>query len=265
MLGCGIYAIVNKQTGKFYIGSAVDFEARWRVHKCQLRNGKHHSQHLQRSWDKYGEENFDFIVVEIVERDRLLGVEQSYLRTLKPFDGVTGYNVSEKATGVCLSGRKNPNYGKQMSQEQREKISRTLKGHQVSDETRVKISQNTPRQSGPLNYNYGKPVSEERRKRQSEKMKGRFSGENNPSFGKRASEETRTKQSLARRGKTGTLCPNSKPVKQYTKDMVLVDEYVSATDAAIKTGANNSNISACCHGKIKSAHGFVWQYADAVR
>lgn len=258
----GIYMIVNKETGKFYLGSAVNFEARWRVHKSQLRNGKHHSPHLQRSWNKYGEEKFDFTIVKEVERGELLAVEQFYLDLLRPYDTTIGYNISESATGCGLSGEKNPNFGKAMPKEQREKIATTLRGHPVSAETRLKISQNTPRQTGALNHNYGRSVSDERRKAHSEKMKGRYAGENNPCFGKHPSEETRIKMSISRKGKTGALCSNSKRVYQYTKDMSLVSEYVSATEASAQTGINNSNISACCLGKLKWTGGFIWRYAD---
>lgn len=258
----GIYKITNTVNGKFYIGSAVDFKRRWNVHRCQLRQGRHHSPHLQRAWDKLGENAFEFSVIECVEKDSLLQVEQQYLDKLKPFDGHVGYNISEKATGVGLPGVKNPNYGKRMPNDQREKIRKTLTGHHVSQETRQKIGANTARRCGPANHNYGKPVSEARRKAQSEKMKGRFAGKNNPAYGKPISEDARSKMSAARLGKTGALCPNSKRVFQYTKNMEMIAEYVSATEASAAVGINNSNISACCNGKIKSSGGYIWRYAD---
>ena len=66
---CGVYMIKNKINGKFYIGSSVDITYRWARHKRQLRNGNHHSIHLQRAWDKYGEENFEFKVIEECSED----------------------------------------------------------------------------------------------------------------------------------------------------------------------------------------------------
>lgn len=45
----GIYAIINTKTNKHYIGSAINFEERWKRHFKDLDNGNHHSIKLQRS------------------------------------------------------------------------------------------------------------------------------------------------------------------------------------------------------------------------
>ena len=39
----GIYKIVNLINGKVYIGSAVNFEKRWREHRRGLISKNHHS------------------------------------------------------------------------------------------------------------------------------------------------------------------------------------------------------------------------------
>jgi hypothetical protein len=61
----GIYKIVNKINGKYYIGSSINIHRRWREHKCGLLNNKHPNLHLQKSWNKYGCNNFDFIIISI--------------------------------------------------------------------------------------------------------------------------------------------------------------------------------------------------------
>ena len=53
--------------GKKYVGSAVNFKRRRRKHRKSLRKGTHHSPHLQNAWNKYGEDNFKFDVLEYVE------------------------------------------------------------------------------------------------------------------------------------------------------------------------------------------------------
>lgn len=78
-MACGIYEIVNIANGKRYVGSAVNFSARWRVHRHHLRNGKHHSIALQRAWDKYGEESFEFSIIEECDRGKLMEREQIHL------------------------------------------------------------------------------------------------------------------------------------------------------------------------------------------
>ena len=60
----GIYRIKNLKNKKCYYGSSKNIEKRWRTHSNNLKNGKHHNIHLQRSWDKYGEDNFVFELVE---------------------------------------------------------------------------------------------------------------------------------------------------------------------------------------------------------
>lgn len=60
----GIYKIKNRITHKVYIGESLDIKQRWASHKSELRRGKHHSERLQKDWNKYGEKAFRFSVVE---------------------------------------------------------------------------------------------------------------------------------------------------------------------------------------------------------
>ncbi|QIW88501.1 hypothetical protein [Pseudanabaena phage PA-SR01] len=45
----GIYQIINKENGKIYIGSTLNFKMRFRGHKSELRRGIHGNAHLQNS------------------------------------------------------------------------------------------------------------------------------------------------------------------------------------------------------------------------
>jgi len=60
----GIYKIKNKITHKVYIGESINIAQRWSTHKSELRRGVHHSERLQKEWNKYGERAFRFSVVE---------------------------------------------------------------------------------------------------------------------------------------------------------------------------------------------------------
>ncbi len=63
-----IYKIENVINGKVYIGSTDrDFRFRKAEHYHQLRRSKHHSIYLQNAWNKYGEENFIFAIVQFTE------------------------------------------------------------------------------------------------------------------------------------------------------------------------------------------------------
>ena len=59
----GIYKIVNKINGKYYVGSSKNIPVRWSDHKETLNKSSHYNVHLQRSWKKYGNHNFEFVIV----------------------------------------------------------------------------------------------------------------------------------------------------------------------------------------------------------
>ncbi len=130
----GVYQIKNIENGKVYIGSSVDIQKRWREHRSHLSNNDHHSLHLQRAWNKYGEENFEFEVIEYVEIFEELRIrEQHYMDLTKCYQRKNGYNTSHSAFGRA---------GVKHSDETKKKMSESSKGQIVkhSDETKKKIS-----------------------------------------------------------------------------------------------------------------------------
>ena len=92
----GIYKILNKLTDDCYVGSSINTKQRSQRHFKDLRNGYHHSIVLQRAVDKYGIENFEFIIIEECDKTILIEREQFYLDSLKP-----KYNIARNA-GSCL-------------------------------------------------------------------------------------------------------------------------------------------------------------------
>lgn len=126
----GIYKITNTVNGKVYVGSAVNVQRRWFEHKNHLQNQKHHSQHLQRAWNSYGESVFAFELIESVNKEDLIQREQHWMDLLRAF-GKHGYNVSPKA-GSSL--------GIKRSDETRRRISQSKHGS---------IPWNTGQKTGP--------------------------------------------------------------------------------------------------------------------
>lgn len=103
----GIYQIICKTTGKRYIGSTgVSFRKRWTCHLSALRRNKHSSIYLQNAWNKYGESNFLFLIIDIIPKDKCLKQEQMYFDTV---DHSTLFNTIFTATiggGMINKGRK---------------------------------------------------------------------------------------------------------------------------------------------------------------
>lgn len=53
---------------------------------------------------------------------------------------------------------------------------------------------------------------------------------------------------------------HSKPVLQYTLDSQFVREWESATQAEREGGFVSGSIAACCRGKLKKHHNFIFKY-----
>lgn len=54
----------------------------------------------------------------------------------------------------------------------------------------------------------------------------------------------------------------SKRVAQYSLDGVLIAIYSSTMEAYRQTGIPQPTISACCCGRLKTAHGYIWRYLE---
>ncbi len=93
----GVYQIRCLPTGKIYVGSTVDLRHRWGQHRRKLRGGNHHNTHLQNAWDKYGEANFEFVVLELAAEVDLLQVEQKWLDETDCANPEVGFNVFDTA------------------------------------------------------------------------------------------------------------------------------------------------------------------------
>jgi group I intron endonuclease len=93
---CGVYQIINKVTGQFYVGSSVDMDARFRKHLYDLRHN-FHQKHLQNAWNQYGKDAFVFKHICYLEPEELKKAEQEILDALYS-TGIL-YNVSPNAQG----------------------------------------------------------------------------------------------------------------------------------------------------------------------
>lgn len=244
----GIYIIVNTQSGYIYIGQAQSLRKRWNEHRRDLNKGCHHNEHLQRSWNKYGEKSFKFQVLENCSLEQLNEREQHYLDVymakgicynMSP-DAITtrGYHHSEETRrkigeasrnrtdetryklSMAHKGNKSRT-GQTNSPETRRKISESNRGKIVPPEVRRKISE----------AHKGKPMSEVARKNMSMAMKGRVAHNK----GKPMSEEHRKKLK-------GRIVSKESRQKISDANRKITDEQTSLIQLLICQGVTQEHI-----------------------
>jgi group I intron endonuclease len=94
----GIYVLINKLNQKFYVGSSQNIGKRKNKHYNELRKGTHKNIHLQNAWNTYGEQNFEFNVIENVDdKNMLIEREQYYIDQYDSSNPMYGYNICPKA------------------------------------------------------------------------------------------------------------------------------------------------------------------------
>lgn len=150
----GVYCIINLINRKKYAGSSVDIKNRWHKHKSDLKRGCHDNPYLQREFNKYGEDAFDFRVLVYTDPEEALPLEQFILDNyLYLFE----YNIAKNATAPMLGrkhseeakvkmsnakmGENHPNFGKTLPEETRSKISEAHAGKTLSEKHKQKISE----------------------------------------------------------------------------------------------------------------------------
>jgi group I intron endonuclease len=122
-----LYKVINQINGKIYIGQTSNLSKRWNEHKFAVKNNRP-MQIIHHAFIKYGLDNFKFehiascqIQAEANEIETLLILQED---SFVP----NGYNST-------LGGANAPK-----TEEQKRKISASLMGHFVSEETKKKQS-----------------------------------------------------------------------------------------------------------------------------
>jgi group I intron endonuclease len=278
----GVYAIVNEVNGNRYIGSSIDIGRRWVEHAVALENKRHHSQHLQRAYSKYGKDAFKFVLIETVDSaDQLRQAEDWFLKTVKPeynmttgAVGVMGYRHTEEAKArmsASRSGEHHRCFGMKRSEIFGVDSSELQRGVKFTPE-RCKALSDIKR---------GKSQIKHRKQLFQFDLLGNLIG-----VFDRLSEASESTGICAGNiskaaNKPGSRCGNfmwghsadsicgpykhsmSLPVEQRTKDGELVAKFNSLGEASRLTGICLEQVVNCARGlRYKTAGGFTWCYAD---
>lgn len=138
----GIYCFINKTTGKRYIGQSVYMMDRKGHHLMDLRKNEHDNDYFQKAFNKYGEEDFVFEILEVIDKledgtndkVKLTEREQYWMDFYKAHDREYGYNINPSASI-------NPMQGRNHTEEAKQKIREAATGRSPSQETRDKIAE----------------------------------------------------------------------------------------------------------------------------
>lgn len=158
----GIYKITSP-SGKIYIGKSKCIRSRFMGY-VNMHNVKGQVK-LHRSFNKYGVENHVFEVIEECEFEEL-NIRERYWQDYYEVINENGLNClltstndkpfvfSEetlKKKSEAVKGSKHPNYGKKLSKETIEKMSKNRKGRILTQEHKDKISKTTKGRKMPPN------------------------------------------------------------------------------------------------------------------
>lgn len=91
-MSIGIYMIKNLSNNKVYIGQSTDINRRWKDHKIKLKNNIHYNEHLQKSYNRYGENSFRYLILCETSKEKLNELESYYIQKYQSYNSKYGYN-----------------------------------------------------------------------------------------------------------------------------------------------------------------------------
>lgn len=206
----GIYKITSP-SGKVYIGQSIDIEKRWKIHKGLYES--HGTNKLKRSLIKYGVLKHLF---EVVEKCTLNQIYEREIYWIKFYNSIKkGLNILEGGQGV-----------------------------RMTDDIKIKISNNKKNHICYQNKERGEKISQS--------LKGRNNtwGKGKEKIGKKQEKEFKERLAILK----------SKYIYQFDKKGNLIQEWDSIKNAANSTGIHRENIGCVLRGITKTAGGYNWKY-----
>lgn len=156
-----------------YIGSAVHLRERKNVHFHNLRKNKHHSPKLQHHFNKHGESDLVFVVIEPCFPEFLIIREQYYINLLKPW-----FNICPNAKNRL--------------------------GTKHSEESKRKNSESNKGNHNGLGYHWTDEQKARQRKPKPESLKKRWSESHKGNKGRKGQALTEDHKNKLRLSRIGT-------------------------------------------------------------
>lgn len=255
MKTCGIYAIIVQDYQYMYIGQSCDVNKRMLDHLSLLKRGIHYNKKMQNVFNKYGEDSFDFVVIETCDYNKLNEREQYYIFEFGTFcedNPSFGLNLTTGGDGrkqIVQSQEerlkrkesreqfiaKNPEFCKVVIGNKLKEKYKDAKLRKRNSDNMKKLHQNQQYHDHYLEIRRSKAWKEKMRKAHQ---------------GRAQKEETKEKisKSLGRK----VLCENG----------MVFDSAKKAAQFIQETFGKTINVQAVCSGKRKTAAGFHFQWLD---
>ncbi len=107
-----VYLIRLFATHKVYVGSSARWPRRGSYHINRLEAGAHENKHLQRAFNKYGDQGMSIEVIEDVDtalgEDHLLRREEHWMQVYRSADRAFGFNIAAKPSRGTLGVKRTP-------------------------------------------------------------------------------------------------------------------------------------------------------------
>lgn len=220
---------MNSVNGKIYVGQTVQpLNKRWALHKHQSLK---RNRPLYRAMRKYGLSNFSIdIIEELPDSTNQELLNQKECEWIVKLNSMVpqGYNLTSGGDGKYY-----------LSAETKARISTSKQGHQVSEETRKKISETL---TGRPGVRRGAIHTDEAKAKISQAGMGRT-----------ASDATKQRMKEAHKG---AKAYNAKRVQCVETGIV----YGSTGEAARELKLQQTSISSVCLGKRKSTGGLTFRF-----
>ena len=220
----GIYCIENIINHKKYIGQSVDIYNRWHKHKNELLHNHHDNDYLQKSFNKYGLDNFNFYILEECSPENLNEREIYYICYYQTLNDNYGYNLKAGGQDGTVS-----KYG------EIKKSNSLTNTYQNTNLKEIRRQDALKQWSDP-------------------EIKAKHCGENNGMYGKTHSSEAREKISKSQKGRISPK-RNTTPVL-----CVELNKIYSCAAEAMKQLNITTKILEVCKGNRATAGGYHWQF-----